>query len=269
MSRFSLFRTKMDNEAKCRLKFEQRFMFEGASATDIHIVRLSEDRSAYIVMSDAEGPDSAIVFTPKQEEQIKDLHKSDYFIWQDKLYFVYEDVMLTYDATYIKQKAYQCNIKFMYDNEEVGGYFISSLRKYVDTDFQKNLNITDKEQPLLIIPLRNNIKVGTKLSIGNKPWKVIDIDHITNSGILYISLDRDFYLKSNDIITSYTDDILKAGIEHSFITSEAYFITSTPLNIKLRTENKVVAVIPYGVTEVDISTKIDGQVQTQKYKVEV
>ena len=269
MSNFALFRKKMDNEARCRLKFEQRFITEGASAIIIHIIRLNEDRSASMVISEAEGPDSAIVFTPKQSTKVNDLLKTDYFTWEDKMFFVYEDVLVPREVSYIKQKAYQCNVKVLCEGEEFGGYFISSLRTYVDTELQKNINVTDTEEPVLVMPINERIKVGAKLSIGDKPWKVIDIDHITNSGILYISLARDFYTKSENIITNYDPYVLKAGIEHSFNTSEGYFSTSTPLYIKSRTENQIIAEIPFGITEVSISTKISGEVQTIQYKVEV
>ena len=269
MSEFASFRKKMDSETQCKLKFEQHFLLEGAGATEIQIPRLNETRKAYIVLSSAEGPDSAVIFTPKQTTKANNLLKADYYLWEDRMYFVYEDVVLTYDASYIKQKSYQCNVTFTHNEQQYGGYFMSSLRRYVDTDFQKDMNITDTDKPLLIIPNIGDIKVGTKLSIGNKPWQVIDIDHITNAGILYISLDRDFYTKSDDIIVNYSDYVLKAGIEHSFNTSDAYFNTSTPLQIKSRTANKIIAIVPYGITEVDISTKINGNIQTQKYKVEV
>jgi hypothetical protein len=268
MSSFSLFRKKMESEEQCRLKFEQRFITEGASASQIHIVRLNEDRSAYIVMSDAEGPDSAIVFTAKQSDKMYNLSKADYYIWEDKMYFVYEDVHLGYDASYIKQKAYQCNVKFMCGDEELGGYFISSLRTYVDTEFQNRLNISDKEQPVLVMPMHEGIEVGTQLSIGNKPWKVIDFDAITNSGILYISLERDFYKKSDNIIENYNPYLLKSGIDYSFDTEDAYFNTSSPLNIKARTEHKVTFQIPYGINSVEISVKQSGEIKTIVYQVE-
>lgn len=269
MDKFAIFRKKMDNEAQCKLKFEQRFITEGASAITIHIIRLDEDRSASMVISEAEGPDSAIVFTPKQFTKVNDLLKADYFTWDEKMFFVYEDVLIPRDVSYIKQKAYQCNVKVLCGEEEFGGYFISSLRTYVDTELQKNINITDKEQPILVMPINENIKVGTKLSIGDKPWKVIDVDNITNNGILYISLERDFYTKSDNIIENYEPNVLKAGIEYDFPTSDAYFNTSTPLTIKSRRGNLVKVLIPYGITEVDISTKIDNEIQTIKYKVEV
>lgn len=268
MSSFSLFRKKMESEEQCRLKFEQRFITEGASASRIHIVRLNEDRDAYIVMLDAEGPDSAIVFTAKQSDKMNNLSKADYYIWEDKMYFVYEDVHLGYDASYIKQKAYQCNVKFMHNDVELGGYFISSLRTYVDTEFQNRLNISDKEQPVLVMPMYEGIEVGTQLSIGNKPWKVIDFDAITNSGILYISLERDFYKKSDNIIENYNPYVLKSGIDYSFDTEDAYFNTSTPLNIKMRTENKIIFQIPYGINTVDINVKKGGNIQTTTYQVE-
>lgn len=259
----------MESEEQCKIKFEQRFITEGASAVKIYIPRLQIERDASMVISETEGPDSAIIFTPKQRIKTDDLLKAEYYIWEDKKFFVYEDVLIPREVSYIKQKAYQCNVNFLCNNEENGGYFISSLRSYVDTELQKNINISDKEKPILITPYNKNIVVGAKLDIGGKPWKVVDFDHITNPGILYVSLERDFYIKSDNIITNYNPYVLKSGIDYTFNTEDAYFVTTTPLNIKKRTKSEIVFEIPHGITQVDISIKSNNQVETKTYKVEV
>lgn len=270
MNNFDLFRKKMSNEAACRQKFETRFITEGASSITIHILRLDEDRAATMVFNDTEGPDSAIVFTPKQDNSENNLNKSDYYAWDNKYFFVYEDVLIARETTYIKQKAYQCNVEVELENGmRHRGYFISSLRSYQDTELQQKINITDKEHPILIIPYNNWIEVGIKVSIGSKPWKVIDYDYITNSGIAYISLERDFYFKSEDIYENIDRFMLKAGIDYEFETSDGYFHSSSPLNIKTKTENKVIFEIPYGLKQVNIEVKKNGKVQSQTYNVEV
>jgi len=271
MSNFDLFRTRMNNEAECRKKFETRFITEGASPIIIHIVRLDIDRDATMVFTDTEGPDTAIVFTPKQQDLKQNLLKTDYYTWDNKMFFVYEDVIIPREVSYIKQKAYQCNAKVqvMDSYTECGGYFISSLRTYVDTEFQQKLNVSDKEKPILILPRQEWIKNGVKVIIGEKPWKVIDYDAITNPGIVYASLERDFFSKSSDVIEYHNCDELKAGINYTFGTLQGFFNSSSPLNIKSRKENEVVFEIPYGLKEIEISVKNDAGIISKTYKVVV
>ena len=270
MNKFNLFRTRMGNEQKCKLKWETSFITEGAAPINIHILRLDKDRDATMVFTDTEGPDSAIIFTPKQHRNINNLLKSDYYTWEDKMFFVYEDILISREVSYIKQKAYQCNVKVQVldeGDEEYGGYFISSLRSYVDTELQQKINIVDKERPILILPNQEWIEIGTRISIGGKPWKIIDFDTITNDCIAYISLERDFYFKSDDIIQEYVDNTLNAGIEYVFETTDGYFNSSSPLNIKNRVSKSVTFEIPHGISSIEIETKINGSVVRKQYKV--
>ena len=270
MTNFNLFRTRMENEAKCRQKFETSFITEGAAPINIHILRLDKDREATMVFTDAEGPDSAIVFTPKQYDCGENLLKTDYYMWENKMFFVYEDILIARDIAYIKQKAYQCNaqVKVIDKQKSCGGYFISSLRSYVDTELQQKINISDKEHPILVLPQQDWIEIGVRLEVGGKPWKIIDFDMITNPGIAYISLERDFFKKGRDIVDRNDDTCLKAGVEYTFSTVDGYFNSSSPLNIKLRRADKVIFEAPYGVENIDIETKnSNGEIDKQNYKV--
>jgi hypothetical protein len=266
----------MSNEMNCRQKFENSFITNGAAPIVIHIIRLDKDRDATMVFNDTEGPDTAIIFTPKQNNSYDNLLKTDYYLWDNKMFFVYEDVLIARDVSYIKQHAYQCNAKVhIIENNNFsrqdswGGYFISSLRSYVDTDFQQKLNVTDKEKPVLIMPAFDWLKIGLKVEVGGKPWKVIDYDIITNPGIAYISLERDFFKKTDNIIETDVEPTLHAGIDHTFETQEGYFNSSSPLKIKSRSATKVVFEIPYGIENLTISIMKDGKVQDKVFKVVV
>ena len=269
MSNFGLFRTKMNNETNCRRKFETSFITDGAAPITIHILRLDVERDATMVFTDTEGPDTAIVFTPKQQDSISNLLKTDYYTWDDKMFFVYEDVIIPREVNYIKQKVYQCNarVHVVEENEDYGGYFISSLRSYVDTEFQQKLNVTDKEKPILVLPRQEWIKIGAKVLIGEKPWKVIDYDAITNPGIVYISLERSFISKSADVAEYKSYEDLSSGIEYTFETENGFFNSSSPLIIKSRKADSVVCEIPYGLKEVEISIQYKGEIISKVYKV--
>ena len=271
MSNYQLFRSRMNKEVECVRKMEARFITDSAASIVITIQRLGRDQNATMVFTDAEGPDTAIVFTPKQANTVDNLLKTDYFTWNDKMFFVYEDVLVPREVNYIKQRAYQCNVQVLVDGQNIGcaGYFMSSLRSYVDTEFQQKINITDKEKPILIIPRQEWVKYGTKLIIGDKPWKIIDYDAITNPGIVYISLERSFISKGSDIIRYAETHELVAGETYTFQTVQGFFNSSSPLIIKSRKANEVICEVPHGLTEVEISVDSEIGIQTKHFKVVV
>lgn len=81
MSKYDLFRKKMRNEECCRLKCEAGFITEGTSAVTIWHARLDVQKQAGLILSAAEGPDSATVFTYKDEaNKNNELLKTDYFV---------------------------------------------------------------------------------------------------------------------------------------------------------------------------------------------
>lgn len=259
MSNFDLFRTKMSNSERCRMKYESSFILEGTSSVNIHVLRLNVDKQAALIITDKEGPDTALVYTYKELNPNYELLKTDYFIWKNNFYFIYEDVDLVRDLNYKKQKAYQCNVHFNVGDEHYHGYYVSSLAKYVDTTLQKDLNITDNDKPILILPQFDWLEVGLKIIIKGKPYKIIDFDIITNDCIAYVSLDRDFNSKQEDIIPTdnefLTGDVLTAGVELELPIQYGYFKTNPSVEIISKTANSVKFIIPYGINSLDIWTK--------------
>lgn len=80
MSKYDIYRNRMQNEEYCRLKYDASFITEGTSATTIKHVRLNADKQAGLVLNSAEGPDGATVFTYKVEPKENELLKTDYFV---------------------------------------------------------------------------------------------------------------------------------------------------------------------------------------------
>lgn len=272
-SKFNSFRAKMETSEGCRLKYETAFIMEGTSATQIYHIRLGEEKAAALTISDKEGPDTSIVFTYKKADPEQELRKGDYFRWNGQTWFVYEDVALVREAAYIKQRAYQCNVYFTLGEDTVFGYYVSSLAKYVDTTLQSKINITDNDKPILILPQRDDIKVGIKIMVSNKPYKIIDIDRITNEGVMYLSLDRDFADKSPDIvveevITKVEEGVLAAGDTVTLATQSGVFKCSRQVEILEHVYDHVTFVVPFGVdTLTIIVADEDGSELETKYKV--
>ena len=271
--KFNAFRERMRLEDCCRVQHETSFIEEGSSATTIYHVRLQEDRPAGLTLNELEGPDTAIVFTYLFEDKTRELNKADYFRWKNKMWFVYEDIEIVRETAYKKQRAYQCNVYFDVAGETLFGYYAASLKKYVDTTLQSSRVIVDNDKPILIMPLNDMVKVGTKLVIKNMPYKVIEVDRITNEGIAYISLDRDFISKSEDVPAevTYSDwdaKTLKAGSEVTLDIVGGIFRCDRDVQVIKHSLTSITFRVPYGVDSLTISTKDENRVDVETvYKV--
>lgn len=273
MTMFKHYREKSRVDDCCRLKYESSFIVNGTGSTTIHHIRTDTNRSAALVINDKEGPDSQIVFTDNLEDADLNLRKGDYFLWNKKHYFVYEDYDIVREVAYIKQKAYECNVDFEVSGTTLYGYYVSSLRQYVDTSLQQKLNISDNEKPIMVIPQFDELAVGLKIVVKGKPYKIIDFDLITNDGIAYISLDRDFNDKSEDVVepvfeTDVAAQVLKAGEIVTLPLNYGYFKCDVAAEVISRTAKEVQFKVPYGATTLTITTKDLNKIDVETiYKV--
>ena len=287
MSNFNVFRRKTQIAACCAIKHRSSFIENGTSSTIIYHVRRSVDKPAALIMTDKEGPDTTLVYTYKEARSCDELLKGDYFIWKDEYYFVFEDVRKVQQVGYKKQKTYQCNVEFEIGNTKYWAYYVSSLSSYVGEGLESKLNIADQEKPILVIPHQDVIKLGATGIIDGKPWKIVDIDFITNKGIDYCSLELDFIQKNTeDLCTGDCEDCevkqdcddykvkhpnegintIHCGQPITTMTEDGYFVCGEA-EIVERTANKVVFIVPFGVAEVEVAIKSNGEIIKTKYKV--
>ena len=264
----------MDISDSCVANYESSFIVEGTSAVKIFSLRLQAYKNAAMIITDKEGPDTSLVYTYTERAKNNELLKGDYYTWKNNTYLVYEDIDLVREVNYKKQKAYQCNVSFEYEydcncKQTCFGYFVSSLAKYVDTTLQGSLNITDNEKPILVLPAFDWICIGLKLIISGKPYKIIDFDAITNAGIVYCSLDRDFVDKFEDVAVSEPEDaVLYAGLENEMDIKFGYFETDKTVEIVSKGMNKIKFIVPFGIDELTITTKNADKIDVvNKYRV--
>lgn len=252
MSKYNAFRRKLDISENCIANYESSFITDGTSAVKIYSLRLDSYKQAAIIITDKEGPDTSLVYTFKERAKECELLKGDYYTWNNNTYFVYENVPVVVDGKYKKQRSYQCNVTVECGDNRCGGYFVSSLAKYMDTTLQSNLNISDNDKPILVLPDCDWTKNGTKVVIKNKPYKIIAVDNITNDGIAYCSLDRDFLDKFEDAAPELAN-VLIAGIEQELNIADGVFETNYKVEIVSKTADKVAFIIPYGLNEIIIN----------------
>ena len=252
MSKFNNFRRKLEINDNCIAGYESAFIVEGTSAVTIYNVRLHTIQQAAIIITDKEGPDTSLVYTYKKRALESELLKGDYYTWNNNTYFVYEDVPIVLEGKYKKQRSYQCNVTVECGDNCCGGYFVSSLAKYMDITLQSNLNIADNDKPILILPDCDWVKNGTQVVIQNKPYKIIAVDNITNNRIAYCSLDRDFLNRFDDA-ASELENALIAGLEQELSIENGVFETNYKVEIVSKTIDRVKFIIPYGLNELTVN----------------
>ncbi len=259
-------------QAKKTSVYDERsaaFITEGILSTDITHIRTNEIIKAAVTFNDKEGPDDSIVYTLKTTPESNQLLKGDYYIYRNGNYFVYEDVKLTDAAfTWNKQRALECNVNFTIGDSTYNAYFLSMLRNEDDPSLKRYSAIISAENPLIIIPSSTVFKIGTAFMVEEKPFKIKEYDNITNRGITYLLLERNYVAN----ITVPTPPIppvntLTAMVEYIFDTEDAYFSSTPRVTILQKTSTSIKFVVPYGITSVNIGIKVDNKVIETVYTV--
>ena len=266
---YDVFRGVQAQKTSCYDERSAAFITEGALSTDITHVRRNTTIKAAVTFNDKEGPDESIVFTLKTTPTSNELLKGDYYIYNNTYYLVHEDVRVTdVSITWKKQRSVECNISFYVSNTLVRGYFMSMLRTEEDTILKANAANISQENPLVIVPSNSILAIGTRITINTKPFKIVEYDAITNLGITYLFLERD-YITQSTTPTPIPDsvDTLRPMIEYTFNTLDAYFAATPKVNVLERKTTSVKFVIPYDISSVSISVKTLEGIITTVYTV--
>lgn len=281
---YDIYRDVQTKRNECYDERSAAFIEQGKLSKDITHKRLDTVIKAAVVFSHKEGPDEVIVYSYIED----DLQKSDYFIYDNTNYLVYENIRLTdSDINYKKQKAVECNVAFSFESKSFIGYYKSSLRGTENPDFVGREIVTPDETPLLILPTNSDIEVNSEFVIEEKPFKVVEFDNITNKGITYYYLERN-YNKVGEIIEpevqpTYVGEepegevqlfseepiekALRPMVEYTFDTVDAYFAATPKVEVVSRKRTEVTFKVPFGISEVDITTKDLNGIVERNYKV--
>lgn len=274
---FSAYKDMCEKQNLCKQKSASKFIWEGSAATKIKY-KEHRNQPAALMLDTKEGPDQATVFTMRKAEQQDELLKGDYFSQMGKpdIYFVFEDVKLVRNEIYKKQLAYECNVVVNNYDLLFPAYFVSSLKRYLSVEFNKNIGLASIDKPIAIFPQRDDVEVGTTLIISDRGFTVTEIDDITNSQIMYCSLSRTFMDKApkeadenesgNDVVVD--DLVLYAGLESTVDTNDGYFTASEDVEIISRSGKTVRFVIPFDVYEIKVAVKDEnGEIVETTYVV--
>ena len=287
--------------AKKKACFDKRsaaFITDGDMSQIVYHKRTEKDINAALTFNYKEGPDENIIYTLLSD----DLKKGDYFVFRSTDYIVFEEEkIMDVNVQYRKSRALECNITFTYNNKVYAGYFKSSLRGSEDPDFKGKQTLLPNESPLLILPSTQKIKLQEDFLIEGKPFKVVELDDITNRGIAYYYLERgivkelgivdaeeEVVLPPEEIIEQeeeiYVEPepveegapleelkeievVLKAMMEYTFKTENAIFSSTPAVNIISRSRNEIKIKVPFGISSVSITTRDAGHDVQKNYKV--
>jgi hypothetical protein len=143
----------------------------------------------------------------------------------------------------------------------------------------------EQYKPVLITKNNTGLVVGKRFLLGTEAFEIIALDRISNSGIMYISVNAVPYNATTDNLTTGTaitptapvesetdteEEILKQGAQITVTTSNGYVVFNPLVKIKSRTLTSVTFVVPYGITELVVDTKNNlDQIVTTNYQVVV
>lgn len=206
-------------------------------------------------------------------------------IWGAKTlcWLIAEEIITIKDVNWHKYLSYLCNIQV----EDVWGYFIGPEKRYVNIANEKDASLESLQKPVLVLP-EGILGFKDKIVIKNRPWQVQEWDAISSPGLIYYSLrattiskevaeeheGEDVYIErakneTTPIITSPTEvnnkNIINNNIDITVSTEEGYFKYNKKIAVKRHTATQVIFSIPFGITEVTIQTKKDGEVVSTTY----
>lgn len=255
---YDIFRGVQAKKETCYNERSANFIIEGSLSLQVTHVRLNKTKSASIVFNHKEGPDDVIFYSLIADTFLK----GDYFVYNNVYYLIYEDERLT-DSTviYKKQRAVECNVSFNIGQTNFKAFFVSSLRKITDVVMEKSNAVVGDEYPLVIVPNNNLFVISTPITIGSKPWKILEYDNITNAGITYLYLERNYTtttIAPTPIIPNSRAPIINTlypMTDYTFETFNAYFASTPKVEVLSRKSTEVIFQVPFGVTTVTIGVK--------------
>lgn len=206
-------------------------------------------------------------------------------IWGAKTlcWLIAEEIITIKDVNWHKYLSYLCNIQV----EDVWGYFIGPEKRYINIANEKDASLESLQKPVLVLP-EGILGFKDKIVIKDRPWQVQEWDAISSPGLIYYSLrattiskevaeeheGEDVYIErakneTTPIITSPTEvnnkNIINNNIDITVSTEEGYFKYNKKIAVKRHTATQIIFSIPFGITEVTIQTKKDGEVVSTTY----
>lgn len=269
MNSFERFKNKQRRRNAANEHYNAQFIFNAYNST---IINNDNDEVEAAVVSKQEK-DCGYIYT--HFDTTLDIGS----VWEvnNLHWLIIEEIVSIKDTDYHKYYALLCNV----DLGITWGYFKSRLgiRNEQDTALEST------QEPQITLP-GSMLTFTDKIVLNGRPWIVQEYDSISNPGITVYSLQATTISKDEtQDKASYIVDVVRAEPE---VTTEEIVVTPTekgighniPItltteggylkyqgNIKVikRTGTEIIFSIPFGVEQVEVSVKQNGEVVTYHY----
>jgi hypothetical protein len=279
-SKYGTFRNRTDVNTNVTIRQASEFIEKSASSVEVLKESTSTNIKAVIIPERKESGDEIILFTYSSDQ----VNVGEYITHLAKTYLVYSEYKIAFSQEFKKHQIIECNVDLKFGNISQKAYYVGSLRRYqalssVGADFVLNYSA---ERPIVITKENSNIKSQTRFLLKGEPFKVEEVDKLSNSGIMYLSLSPDTIFTGVDDVSNNTTNeieepteptvsnvVLAAGSIMSVDTNGAYFKTNyDDIEVITKTATKVEFFIPFGINELVVSIKDENNdVVTTTYQV--
>lgn len=99
-------------------------------------------------------------------------------------WLIMEEIISIKDVGWHKYLATLCNIEI----NNTWGYFISAEASYINTVLRQDVLLQSQQKPLLILA-NSDLKIGDKIMIKGRAWRIQEEDILSTPGISYFSLE--------------------------------------------------------------------------------
>ena len=287
-NKFSNFRARTLAEKNTDNNLNAEFIETHASSTVITHNRISEDIKAVLTRDHKEGVDEVILFTKYAADTDDDLVVGDYIVHDSKTYLVYMEFRLPakFLGVFKKYKIIECNFQLKVDNISQYAAYIGSLKRFVsmteDTAGSVSLGV-ENYKPVVVTKNNTGLTVGKRFLLGTDAFEIIALDRLSNTGVLYLSVNAVPYnatldnLETGTAVTAPAPTInatnnttLRQGESKTVSTNFGYIYLDPGATITSRNLTAVTFLVPYGTSTLQVDTKNSGgSIITTNYTVVV
>lgn len=252
---------------KCATMSEAtKFIHEGSMATSVN--NNGTDYCAGFIYDNREDVDRALLYIEKFNEQYFNI--GDIFAWDDYHYIIIDKDKIVKNVGYCKYVCYECNSQI----DDIWGYLKGPKTNYINTTIKSELAEISQAKPVFIT---NTAvwKIGDKILIKGRPWRVNEIDDYSTNGIYYYSLEATTMpISTSEAATTKslqlktTNDIIEVKPLQTITikTEDQYFVCNKTIFTSIK-DNIVTLTVPFGLKDFELAFKVQGVVEKQKYKV--
>ena len=279
-SKYGTFRNRTEVNTNVTIRQASDFIEKSASSVDAFRESTQTNIKAVIISEQKEGANETILFTYAVDNVVV----GEFITYRNKTYMVYGQYEIIFSNEFKKHKMIECNVELKWDDFVQKAYYISSLRRFQDLS-SSGVELVFKysgEKPVIVTKSNDNIKTNTRFLIKGEPFRVYELDKLSNSGVMYLSVKPDTILVGvDDLVNNKTETletaskpqlsnfILSSGSLVTFTTQDGYFVVDYDVEILTKNLTSVEFVVPFGISQIKISTKNAGNVVNQTYKVVV